>query len=87
MTLKIDLPDEQTAALEAKAQAQGLSAEQSARQVLEHDLNTGNQPHRRISEAIREICSGMPDDVPAGLPRDGASQVDRYVYGLPKRDQ
>jgi hypothetical protein len=26
----------------------------------------------------------MPDDVREKLPRDGASQVDRYVYGLPK---
>lgn len=38
MTLTIDLPDEQTAALRAKAKAQGLSAEQYARQLLENDL-------------------------------------------------
>lgn len=38
MTLTIDLPDEQTAALAAKARAQGLSAEQYGRQVLENDL-------------------------------------------------
>jgi plasmid stability protein len=38
MTLTIDLPDEQNAALAAKACAQGLSAEEYARQVLEHDL-------------------------------------------------
>jgi len=38
MTLIINLPDEQTAALTAKARAQGLSAEEYARQVLEHDL-------------------------------------------------
>ena len=36
--LTIDLPDEQRAALAAKARAQGLSAEEYARQVLEHDL-------------------------------------------------
>ena len=36
--LTIELPDEQKAALAAKAQAKGLSAEQYARQVLEHDL-------------------------------------------------
>jgi len=39
MTLTINLPDEQTAALAAKARAQGLSAEEYARQVLEHDLS------------------------------------------------
>ena len=38
MTLTINLPDEQNAALVAKAQAQGLSAEEYARQVLEQDL-------------------------------------------------
>jgi plasmid stability protein len=38
MTLTIDLPDEQTLALKARAKAQGLSTEQYARQVLEQDL-------------------------------------------------
>ena len=38
MTLKIELPEDQTAALTAKAQAQGLSAEEYARQVLQQDL-------------------------------------------------
>jgi hypothetical protein len=38
MTLTIELPDEQTLVLEAKAKAQGVSTEQYARQVLEHDF-------------------------------------------------
>jgi plasmid stability protein len=38
MTLTIDLPDEQKAALVAKARARGLSAEEYARQVLQRDL-------------------------------------------------
>ena len=38
MTLTIELPDEQTLVLEAKAKAQGISTEQYARQVLEQDL-------------------------------------------------
>ena len=38
MTLIINLPDAQTAVLAAKARAQGLSAEEYAGQVLEHDL-------------------------------------------------
>ena len=38
MSLTIDLPESETLALKAKAQARGLSAEQYARQVLEHDL-------------------------------------------------
>ena len=38
MTLTINLPEEQTLAEAAKARAQGLSAAEYARQVLEHDL-------------------------------------------------
>jgi len=38
MTLTIDLPDAELTALSAKARAYGVSAEQYARQVLEHDL-------------------------------------------------
>ena len=38
MTLTIDLPDEQTLVLKAKAESQDVSTEQYARQVLEHDL-------------------------------------------------
>ena len=39
--LTIDLPEEQKAALAAKARARGLSAEQYAREVLEQDLIPG----------------------------------------------
>jgi hypothetical protein len=38
MTLTINLPDEQTAVLAAKARARGLSAEEYALRVIEHDL-------------------------------------------------
>jgi plasmid stability protein len=38
MTLIIELPDDRTAALAAKARARGLSAEEYARMVLEKDL-------------------------------------------------
>ena len=38
MTLTIDLLDEQTLVLKARAKAQGVSTEQNARQVLEQDL-------------------------------------------------
>jgi hypothetical protein len=38
MTLTITLPDEDVEALKAKATARGVSAEQYALEVLEHDL-------------------------------------------------
>jgi hypothetical protein len=86
MTLTIDLPEEELQALAAKARAQGVSAEEYARLVLEHDLKVSHQG-RSVSQSIREIWSDMPADVRAKLPHDGASQIDHYVYGLPKRDE
>jgi len=85
VTLTLELPDKQTAALAAKARAQGLSAEQYALQVLEHDLESG-QETRPIWDAILDNMSDVPREAFASLPKDGASQVDHYLYGHPKRD-
>jgi hypothetical protein len=92
MTLILELPDNKEATLKARAQAQGVSAEHYAAQVLNRDLDEpanppATAPRRHISEVIREIWSDLPDDAQAKLPTDGASQIDHYVYGLPKRDQ
>jgi plasmid stability protein len=85
MTLTIELPDEQQVMLNAKARAQGVSAEEYARQVLAHDLETA-QPRRRIWEVIAENMKRVPPEDLAIMPKDGASQIDHYVYGVPKRD-
>jgi hypothetical protein len=85
MILTIDLPDEEVKALTAKAQAQGISAEQYARKVL--DLEAAGPPRRRhISEIIRENMSRIPPEILAAMPKEGASQHDHYIYGLPKRN-
>jgi plasmid stability protein len=86
MTLTIDLPDEQQAALTAKARAHGVSAEEYARQILAHDLETGARPRRHISETIRENMSKVPPEIVARMPKDGASEHDHYIYGWPKRN-
>jgi plasmid stability protein len=84
MTLTIELPDERQAVLAAKAQAQGVSAEQYARQLLEQALASPTAK-RPLSARIREIWADMPDEVRAKLPADGAAQHDHYIYGVPKR--
>lgn len=85
MTLTIELPDEEQAALTAKARAQGLSAEQCARQLLKEAL-TSPSARRPLAARICEIWANIPDDARAKLPTDGASQHDHYIYGVPKRD-
>ena len=85
MTLTIELPDEDARVLTAKARAQGVSAQEYAQEILRRDLK--HPLKKPISSKIRELWSNMPAEVRAKLPADGASQVDHYVYGLPKRNQ
>ena len=84
MTVIIELPDEQTAALAAKAQERGLSTEEYVRRVLEQDLEASDP--RPIWDVIAGNMERVPPEDLAALPRDGASQIDHYVYGVPKRD-
>ena len=57
MTLTIELPDNQQAALAAKARTQGLSAEQYARQVLEHcRTNVGRLRLTTVSVFVSFRC-------------------------------
>jgi hypothetical protein len=42
-------------------------------------------PRRHIWDSIAEIMREAPAADLAALPKDGLSQIDHYVYGLPKR--
>jgi plasmid stability protein len=60
MTLTIELPDEQTTLLTATARAQGLSAEQYARQVLEQAIKTtAPQPEAPPEKDIEELFAPL----------------------------
>jgi plasmid stability protein len=86
MTLTIELPDEEIEALAARARDHGVSAEQYARQVLEHDLEAAGPRWRHISETIRDNMRKVPPEILAAMPKDGASEHDHYIHGLPKRN-
>jgi hypothetical protein len=42
---------------------------------------------RPIWKVIADNMKNVPPEDLAALPKDGASQIDHYVYGVPKRDQ
>ncbi len=92
MTLRIDLPPDKEAALKAQAEAHGLSAEQWLQQLVDEQLRPAaqdgapEQPLRTVSEMILRRVRDLPDEAFEGLPKDGASQHDHYIYGTPKRD-
>lgn len=60
MMLTIDLPDEKTAPLTAIARAQGLSAEEYARQLVEHAIEAaGVQPEAKPAKDIEELFAPL----------------------------
>ena len=85
MSLTIDLPDHQVAALQAKAAAQGLTLEAWLGKLAEDDRA---QPERGTVRAAAEIVleemSRVPSDVSRTTREDGASQHDHYLYGWRK---
>jgi hypothetical protein len=90
-TLHIEIPDQKAAALKAYAQAQGLTVEKWLEQLVEHAgpsflLENQSPDTRPIWEVIQDNMKNVPPEDLAALPRDGASQIDHYVYGQPKRE-
>jgi len=86
MTLTIELSNEHASALQAKAAAEGLSLEEWLRKLAEQEpLAAGPPQRRRIWEVIAENMKDVPPEDFAALPKDGLSQIDHYVYGVPKR--
>jgi plasmid stability protein len=59
MNLTINVPDEQEAALKARAQAQGLSPEEFAGQVLAHELEASAS--ESVWEALTRQMHSLPD--------------------------
>ena len=91
MTLILELPDNKEAVLKAKAQAQGASAEQYVQRMLDRNLEQQaslsiDLDERPIWEIIVDRMKDVPLEDLAALPKDGASQLDHYIYSLPKRD-
>jgi len=89
MSLTIRLSDEEVTALQAKAAAEGLSVEEWIKKLAEQGTpgeSLVTPVEHPMSEVMREIWGDLPEEARAKLPHDGASQVDHYVYGLPKRE-
>jgi hypothetical protein len=95
MTVTIQLSDEQAAALQAQAAAEGLAVDAWLQHLAEQYAQTGTSsaaaptdvPERPIWETITERMKRLPAEVFEHLPLDGASEHDHYLYGSPKRNQ
>ena len=80
----IELPDEQAAALKAKAAAAGLTLEAWLQKLAEQEPFASRR-HQHIADVIVENMRNVPPEIMATMPKDGASQHDHYIYGWPKK--
>jgi hypothetical protein len=96
--MEVHFTPEQEAQLARIATKSGTAPERLVRdavlRLLEGDLHPTTGPSAEPNGDTRPIWEVMLDnlkDVPpeefAALPKDGASQVDHYLYGHPKRNQ
>lgn len=85
MSLTITLSDQQATVLQAKAEAEGLSSVEAWLEKLAEPEPAVSRPRRAIWEVIGERMKNVPPEDLAAMPKDGASQIDYYVYGILKR--
>jgi hypothetical protein len=81
----IELPDEQAAALKAKAAAAGLTLEAWLNKLAGVVEPPDERPLQAVAEIILSHMRNVPPEIMATMPKDGASQHDHYIYGWPKR--
>ncbi len=90
MTITLDLKPEIEQGLRTQAQAQGVSLDEFLQNVMTQATvkvsAARTEPRPPIWDAIADSMKDVPPEDMAALPTDGASQIDHYVYGLPKRD-
>jgi hypothetical protein len=86
MSLTITLSDQQVTALQAKAEAEGLSSVEAWIEKLAEQQPPVSRPLQHIADFIVESMKDVPPEIMATMPTDGASQHDHYIYGWPKRD-
>ncbi|MCB9384621.1 MAG: hypothetical protein H6509_08400 [Bryobacterales bacterium] len=87
MTVRIDLGDENERLFREKAAAAGLSVEDYAKGLMLRDLASRDQTGMQAAlEDLLGPIAALPPEAFDGLPTDGASQHDHYIYGTPKRD-
>jgi hypothetical protein len=83
----IELPDEEAAALTAKARAAGLTLHDWLKQLAgTEEKSSTERPLQTAADIILSRMRNVPPEIMATMPKDGASQHDHYIYGWPKRE-
>jgi hypothetical protein len=89
VTLTLQLTDEQAAALQSKALAEGLSSVEEWIEKQAAPIGSApftEKPLYAAAQIILDSMCDVPPELMATMPVDGASQHDHYLYGWPKRE-
>jgi plasmid stability protein len=81
----IELPDDQAAALKARAAAEGLSLKAWLNKLADAEP-AAERPLQTAADIVLASMRNVPAEIMATMPKDGASQHDHYIYGWPKRE-
>jgi hypothetical protein len=83
----IELPDEEAAALKAKAAAAGLTLEAWLKRLANAEGETpAEHPLRTAADIVLDCMRHVPPEIMDTMPSDGATQHDHYLYGWPKQE-
>lgn len=84
----IELPDDQVAALKAKAAEAGLTLEEWLKNLASAEAPTtsAERPLQTAADIVLSHMRKVPPEIMEAMPKDGASQHDHYIYGWPKRE-
>jgi plasmid stability protein len=82
----IELPDEQAAALKAKAAKAGLTLEAWLNTLAGAESSAEQGPLQTAADIVLDRMRKVPPEIMAAMPEDGASQHDHYIYGWPKKE-
>ena len=85
MTVTINLSEKQATALQAKAAAEGLSLEAWIQKLADEE-QSAERPLQTAANIVLSHMRNVPPEIMATMPTDGASQLDHYIYGWPKRE-
>ena len=91
MDITLSLNAEVEKGLLVRAHERGVTLDAYLQEVVAREagapVQSTSPARRHIGDAIRERMSKVPPEVMATMPKDGASQHDHYIYGLPKREE
>ena len=88
MNVTLSLNAEVERGLTMRALERGVTLDAYLQEIVLREAGAPAPSARRhIGEVIQERMKKVHPEIMASMPKDGASEHDHYIYGLPKREE